>query len=307
VTVRSLLRHGYDKLFYAEVETPLLDAAVLLAHASGQSKERVLASLPDPVTEEIAAAFHSLIDRRCAGTPVSYLLRQKEFYGLEFYVDERVLVPRPDTEVLVEKALRVARGDPGLRRVHDSCAGSGCVGISLQNAMPELVVSASDLSTPALEVLEMNARRLLSNPFPTYRSDLLEQVPGQFDLIVSNPPYLRDDEMEDMRKLSWPEPELALRGGTDGTLIAERLIRAAPQRLGPGGWLLLEAAPLQITKLYALMDQAGFHSIDVDQDLGGRDRVIAGRLDGGRIPPMGGRSPRRGGVPPWGGGVPPKA
>ena len=292
MTARSLLKQGYDKLFYAEVETPLLDAVVLLAHASALTKEKLLASLPDPVGEGIEDAFQALIDRRCAGTPVSYLRRQKEFYGLDFYVDERVLVPRPDTEVLVEKALRVARGDPRLRRVHDSCAGSGCVGISLQNAMPQLVVSASDLSPQALEVLEMNARRLLSGPFPAYHSDLLERVPGQFDLIVSNPPYLRDDEMEDMRKLSWPEPDLALRGGTDGTLVADRLIRAAPERLAPGGWLLLEASPLQITKLYALMDQAGFHSIDVDKDLGGRDRVIAGRLDGGRVPPQGDPSPR---------------
>ena len=103
--------------------------------------------------------------------------------------------------------------------------------------------------------------------------------------------------MEDMRKLSWPEPELALRGGTDGTSVAERLIRAAPERLAQGGWLLLEAAPLQITKLYALMDQAGFHSIDVDQDLGGRDRVIAGQA--GRWPIAVGRRLRQGRpVPP---------
>ncbi len=297
MTARSLLTQGYDRLFYAEVDTPLLDAVVLLAHASAQSKERLLASLPEAVSEEVAEAYQDLIARRCAGTPVSYLRRQKEFYGLEFYVDERVLVPRPDTEVLVEKALRLARGDPHVRRVHDSCAGSGCVGISLQSAMPELAVSASDVSPHALEVLELNARRLLPVPFPSYRSDLLEQVPGEFDLIVSNPPYLRDDEIADMRKLAWPEPELALRGGADGTAVAERLIRAAPARLAPGGWLALEASPLQITKLYAIMDQTGFHSIDVDKDLAGRDRVIAGRLDGGE-------PPWADGAPPWAGGGP---
>jgi release factor glutamine methyltransferase len=280
MTAKSLLTQGYNKLFYAEIETPLLDALLLLAHASARSKEQTLAALPEPVSDQIAETYLALIDRRCAGTPVSYLRRQKEFYGLEFYVDERVLVPRPDTEVLVEKAIRVARADPRLRRVHDSCAGSGCVGISLQVTLPDLAVSASDISADALEVLHLNAQRLLGRSLLVYRSDLLDQVPGEFDLIVSNPPYLRDDEVADMRKLGWPEPELALRGGTDGTAVAERLIRASPSRLASGGWLLLEASSLQINKLYALMDQAGFHSIDVDKDLAGRDRVIAGRLDG---------------------------
>ncbi len=305
MTARDLLQQGYDKLFFAEVETPVLDALVLLAHALATTKERLLAALPDPVPPEAEAAYRGMIDRRCAGTPVSYIRRIKEFYGLEFYVDERVLVPRPDTEVLVEKVLQLIRGDPRLTRVHDACTGSGCVAVALKNAVPDLQVSASDISAPALEVAEANARAILGAPLPAVRSDLLDAVAGPLDLISSNPPYLRDDEMADMRRLRWPEPELALAGGTDGTAVAERLIRAAPARLAPGGWLVLEAAPRQYHKLYALMDQAGFHSIDVEKDLGGLDRVIAGRLDrepgeyphsqGGRgrvTPGMGGSEPR---------------
>ncbi len=104
-------------------------------------------------------------------------------------------------------------------------------------------------------------------------------MPGPFDLIASNPPYLRDDEVADLRKLGWREPELALRGRPDGTALAERLIRVrARHALAPAGWLVLEAAPLQITKLFALMDQAGFHTIDVEKDLAGSNSVIAGRL-----------------------------
>jgi release factor glutamine methyltransferase len=279
MTARSLLAQGYDILFFAEVDTPLLDALVLLAHALATTKERLLASLPDAVSPEAEERYRALVDRRCEGIPVSYLRRIKEFYGLEFYVDERVLVPRPDTEVLVEKVLGVVRGDPGLRRVHDACTGSGCVGIALKRTVPDLEVSASDISGPALEVAGLNGQRLLGRGLPAFRSDMLDAVPGPFDVIASNPPYLRDDEVADMRKLRWPEPELALRGGTDGTALAERLIRAAPGKLAPGGWLVLEAAPVQFNKLFALMDQAGFHSIDVEKDLAGRDRVIAGRLD----------------------------
>jgi release factor glutamine methyltransferase len=285
MTVRSLLAQGHNTLFFAEVDTPLLDALVLLAYALDATKEKVLAALPDPVDHGVEERFRGLVDRRCAGTPVSYIRRVKEFYGLEFYVDERVLVPRPDTEVLVEKVLQLVRSDPRLRRVHDACTGSGCVGISLKRAAPDLEVSASDISPAALEVAEMNARRILGGEFATFRSDLLDGVSGPFDVIAGNPPYLKDAEVKDMQALGWPEPELALRGGTDGTQLLARLIRSAPRRLAPGGWLLLEAAPPQFTRLYALMDQAGFHTIDIEKDLAGSNRVIAGRLSSASTPP----------------------
>jgi release factor glutamine methyltransferase len=281
MTVRALLSQGYDKLFLAEVDTPLLDALLLLAFSLQTTKEKVLASLPDAVSPEVAERFLGLVDRRSAGVPVSYILKIKEFWGLEFYVDERVLVPRPDTEALVEKALEVVRADPRLHKVHDACAGSGCIGIALKSSVPRLEVSASDISAEAGEVLSLNAEKLLGERMEFFVSDLLEGVPGSFDVITANPPYLSDNEMEGMRKLGWPEPEMALAGGRDGTALAERLIRAAPPKLAPNGWLLLEAAPSQFIKLFALMDQAGFQSIDVIQDMSGHNRVIAGRLGPG--------------------------
>jgi release factor glutamine methyltransferase len=202
----------------------------------------------------------------------------KEFYGLEFYVDERVLVPRPDSETLVEQVLAIVRADPRLRGVHDACAGSGCIGIALKAAIPELELSASDISAEAGEVLCMNSERLLGLRIPFFCSDLLESVPGRFELIAANPPYLRDAEVENLGKIGWPEPLGALRGGADGTEIAARLIRSATSRLTPGGWLALEAAPDQILKLHALMDQAGFTLVEVAKDLAGHDRSIAGRI-----------------------------
>jgi len=278
MTVRTLLKQGYDKLFLAEVDTPLLDALLLLAFSLSTTKEKVLASLPEEVSADVESRYGELVDRRSAGTPVSYIRRIKEFWGLEFYVDERVLVPRPDTEALVEKVLEEVRADPRLLRVHDACAGSGCIGIALQSAVPRLAVSASDLSTDAGDVLRLNAEKLLGREMEFFVSDLLEGVPGSYDVITANPPYLSDSEVEDMRKLRWPEPEMALRGGRDGTAVAERLIRAAPTKLAENGWLILEAAPSQFIKLFALMDQAGFQSIDVIQDMSGHNRVIAGRL-----------------------------
>ncbi len=277
MTFRSLLRQGSSALVLAEVDTPLLDALVLLAFAAGMTKESLLARLPDAAEPDTEERYRSLLERRAVGTPVSYLRRSKEFHGLEFYVDERVLVPRPDTETLVERALAILAAEPSLCRVHDACAGSGCVGISLKSAEPRLEVSASDISPQAGEVLAINAERLLADPIPFFLSDLLAEVPGEFDLIAANPPYLSEAEIADMRKIGWPEPTLALRGGAEGTEIAERLIRSAPAKLVDRGWLALEAAPGQFARLASVMERAGFGDIAVERDLAGRERVICGR------------------------------
>jgi release factor glutamine methyltransferase len=277
MTVQSLLAQGYDSLGLAAVETPRLDALVLLAHALGTTKERLLASLPDPVDAEAGARYSLLLERRRAGTPVSYIRQVKEFWGLEFHVDPRVLVPRPDTETLVERALLIARGEPRIRAVLDACTGSGCIGIALRHEEPGLDVTLSDISRDALDVAAENARALLGAPLPAVLSDLLDGVRGRFDMIASNPPYLSDAEVDEMAARSWPEPELALRGGPDGTALAERLIAQAPDRLSDGGALLLEAAPGQFGRLRALMEGAGFGGIEVIRDLAGRERVIVGR------------------------------
>ena len=278
MTARELLAGGYRTLVLAEVDTPYLDSVVLLAHAMGATKEKLFTALPDQVPDDVQAGFNALLEKRSSGMPVSYLRGKKEFFGIEFLVDERVLVPRPDTEILVERSLKLCRSDPGLKAVHDACTGSGCVGISLKLMAPELEVSASDVSADAAEVFRMNAERLLGEPVPFHLSDLLVEVPGTFDLIVSNPPYLSDGEVEDLRKIGWPEPEVSLRGGRDGTDIARRLIESAPMKLRSGGWLALEAAPPQFGALSACMEKSGFRSIGVDRDLAGRDRVISGMI-----------------------------
>jgi release factor glutamine methyltransferase len=277
ITVETALRRGQYKLFYAEVETPLLDATVLLGEALGRSKEQLLAGPEAPVDEEGWRRFEEFLDRRCRGAPVSYIRRKKEFFSLVFRVDERVLVPRPDTETLVEEALRLAERDPALRRVHDACTGSGCVAVALQHARPALEVSASDLSAGAQEVFRLNCRTLLGRELPFTRSDLLGAVAGPFDLITANPPYLTDREVDELKMAGWPEPESALRGGPDGTSLLERLVRQAPARLAPAGWLLLEADPAQMVYLRGHLSACGFRDIEAVPDLAGRPRVIRGR------------------------------
>lgn len=277
ITVQAALRRGQNTLYYAEVETPLLDATVLLGEALGLSKEQLLARPEAPLTEVGWQRYQQFLDRRCAGIPVSYIRKKKEFFSLEFHVDERVLVPRPDTEVLVEESVRLAERHPALRRVHDACTGSGCVAIALQYTRPDLEVSASDLSAGAEEVFRRNSRQLLGRELPFARSDLLDGVAGPFDLITANPPYLKDREVDSMRKIGWPEPEDALRGGADGTVLLARLVKQAPACLAAGGFLLLEADPAQMAFLRQRLLLTGFLDIETIPDLAGRPRVIRGR------------------------------
>jgi release factor glutamine methyltransferase len=275
MTVGGALNQGKERLFYAEVDTPMLDATLLLSEALKVSKERLLASLPDPLDPEHWQHYSELLDLRCAGQPVSYIRRKKEFFSLEYYVDPRVLVPRPDTEVLVEEALRLLESDPLIQRVHDACTGSGCVAISLKHSFPTVKISGSDISREALRVAALNARRLVpAERIRLYRSDLLTRVPGRYDLITANPPYLTDGEVENMRKIGWPEPALALKGGIDGADLLRRLIRQAPRKLRPRGYLLLEAAAAQMSLLERELVSQGYGEIEVTPDLAGRARVV---------------------------------
>jgi len=278
MTVGGALNQGKERLFYAEVDTPMLDATLLLSEALGTSKERLLASLPDPLDTDRWQRYCGLLDLRCAGQPVSYIRRKKEFFSLEYYVDPRVLVPRPDTEVLVEEALAVLESNPLVQRVHDACTGSGCIAIALKHSFPTVRVSGSDISREALQVAADNARRLLPEyRIRLYRSDLLARIPGRYDLITANPPYLTDGEVENMEKIGWPEPALALRGGADGTDLLSRLICQAPRKLRAGGYLLLEAAPAQMPLLERELIDRGYREITVIPDLAGRERVIRAR------------------------------
>jgi release factor glutamine methyltransferase len=255
----------------------MLDAVVLLAEACGISKEKLLASYPDNLEEKALETYDAFISKRIEGYPVSYIRCRKEFFGLDFYVDERVLVPRPDTEILVEETLAVIRDSPGVRQVHDVCTGSGCIAIALKHAQPELYITASDVSSGALEVFALNARKILRNELTCYKSDLLVDVPGSFDIIVANPPYLTDRKVEEMKSGNWPEPEIALRGGEDGLDLVKRIIDDSCTRLNQGGWLLLEGGPDQLEDVKKIMEKSGYLDILIRQDLAGRDRVIRGK------------------------------
>jgi release factor glutamine methyltransferase len=254
-----------------------LDAQLLLLHALGRAADDrgwLLAHDQDMLAAAQEQAFLALARRRAAGEPAAYLLGRREFFGLPLQVDARVLVPRPDTETLVEWALELLEGRTA-PRVIDLGTGSGAIALALQSARPDAQVEAVDRSPSALEVAAANAQRL-GLPVRLRRADWLLGA-GRYDLVASNPPYVAaaDPHLPALRH----EPLEALVAGTDGLDDLRAIVAAAPAHLLPGGWLLLEHGWDQGAAVRALLAAAGFARVATRRDLGGRERCSGGRLE----------------------------
>ena len=252
-----------------------LDAQLLLLHVLGRGagdRGWLLAHDTDPLPAEREQAFLQLAGRRAAGEPVAYLTGEKEFFGLSLQVDARVLVPRPDTETIVESSLEVLRGREA-PRVVDLGTGSGAIALAIQSARPDAQVEAVDRSAGALEVAGANAARL-GLPVRFRQASWLQDA-GQYALIVSNPPYVAeaDPHLPALRH----EPREALAAGPDGLDDLRAIVAAAPAHLVPGGWLLLEHGWDQAEAVRALLAAAGFADVQSRQDLAGIARCSGGR------------------------------
>jgi release factor glutamine methyltransferase len=232
-----------------------------------------------PLGDSELAAFRALIKRRLAGEPVAYLVGEQEFWSMALFVDENVLIPRRDTETLVEVALRAARQRPhGPLTIADVCTGSGCVALALAKELPEATVWASDLSAGALGVARKNAARHgLETRVQLVEGDLLEPLGGPFDLIVSNPPYVKSSDRPTLSAEVQREPHLALFGGPLGLEIMQRLVPGALALLTPGGLLAVEHGFDQGPQVRELFTAAGFTEVTTTKDLAGHERVTAGR------------------------------
>ncbi|MBN2659059.1 MAG: peptide chain release factor N(5)-glutamine methyltransferase [Spirochaetales bacterium] len=277
MTVRDVLNEGSGRLNEADIETARLDSSLLLCHCLKMTREKLYASFPDEVPGEALNMFRKLIGMRLDHHPVAYLTGSKEFFGLPFRVEEGVLCPRPDTELLVETALSLTEADHSLKDVLDLCTGTGCIAVSLKNTDPTLNVSASDISSVAEKVFSINNCTLADGSIKFTKSSLFEKIEGTFDIIVTNPPYLTTGETDERMDEGWKEPALALDGGEDGLDLIRMIIGAAPGYLNEGGYLLIEAHPAQMESMKVCMERAGFEDIVVLKDLPGLDRVIRGR------------------------------
>ena len=257
-----------------------LDSQLLLLHALGKpasARAWLLAHDTDELTPEVAQAFRALCVRRASGEPLAYLVGSKEFFGLALQVDDRVLVPRPDTETLVDWSLERLQL-PGLLQVLDLGTGSGAIALaiahSLQAAGRPAQITAVDASTDALDVARGNAARLeLKVDF--IQSGWLAQVTGRFHLIASNPPYIASADPHLAALVH--EPLQALTAGADGLDDLRQIIAQAPSHLLPGGWLLLEHGYDQASRVRDLLAQRGFSQVQSRLDLAGIERCSGGQ------------------------------
>lgn len=260
----------------ARLGLPRLDAQLLLLHALGRpgdDRAWLIAHDGDALPEAAGTAYAALCARRAAGEPVAYLVGHKEFFGMALQVDRRVLVPRPDTETLVEWALELL---PPQRPawVVDLGTGSGALALALARERPRATVEAVDRSADALAVAAANARSL-GLALRLRQADWLEGATGPYDLVVSNPPYVAADDphLAALRH----EPLAALAAGPDGLDDVRRIVEAAPHRLRPGGWLLLEHGHDQAAAVRGLLEARGFAGVASRRDLAGIERCSGGR------------------------------
>ncbi len=277
MVLSDVLRYGEETLEAAGIADAKIDAFTLLEMASGVNRTTYLLYKDHKVNDVQFASYKRLIERRAAHEPCQYIVGKCEFMGFEFEVNPSVLIPRQDTETLVEELLKIM---PGRSKVLDMCTGSGAIAISLQRYRPDIFPTAADISAEALNVAVANARaRHCIIDF--VQTDLFENIDPsiRFDVIVSNPPYVSDAEYETlMPEVKDHEPALALKAGEKGLDIYKRLISEAPEHLADGGILALEIGCTQANDVTTLMKKAQFVEIKVIKDLTGLDRVVIGYL-----------------------------
>ena len=273
--VAPTIREALDA---AQQATDRIEARVLLREVLNQSDAWLLAHGDDPLTAAQAQQYVALVVRRVAGEPIAYITGRREFHGREFVVSPAVLIPRPETELLVELALqRLPLGAPS--RVLDLGAGSGCIGITIAAERPQTQVTLVDASETALEIARANAGQWAPGNTTLLHSDWYSAVAAErYDLIVANPPYVAEGDAHLQQGDLRFEPRSALAAGVDGLSDLQQIIARAPQHLRAGGWLLLEHGFDQAVACAWLLEAAGFQDVINAPDLAGVPRVSGGRL-----------------------------
>jgi len=267
--VRELLRDAAARLAEAGVEAPSLDAELLLARALGLRRDRLLIDPPAELGSEERERFAGLLERRIEREPVAYILGERHFRWITLAVDRRVLIPRPETELLVEVALALPAGG----RVVDVGTGSGAVALALKSERPDLEVWGTDASPGALAVARVNACRLALD-VRFVEADLLEGLGGPLDAVLANLPYVAEGTALEP-EISRYEPAQALFAGADGLEVIRRLVAAAGEREIP--YLALEIGPGQAAAVAGLARGAGFGRVEAHRDLAGHERVVVAR------------------------------
>ena len=275
-TLRAVLQTAVDQLTAAGCDTPRLDAEVLLTHLLQRERSWLYANFAEPFPLDRKPGWEALLSRRVNREPVAYLTGHREFYGLDFIVTPAVLIPRPETEHLIEYVVNWATARTTLR-IADIGTGSGCIAVTLATVLPNAELWAVDTSPAALEIARQNAMQHgVAERITFVEGDLMTPLAGPWDIVVSNPPYVTHDEWAAARpEVRAFEPRLALTAGDDGLDLIRRLLKQAKKQLKPNGLLLFEIGAgqgAQAEKLAQTHFPAG--AVTIQQDLAGLDRFI---------------------------------
>lgn len=280
-TIARVLGFATDDFRKRNNPSPRLDAELLLTHVLGVDRVRLIVDSERRLNEAELARYRLLIQRRRLGEPVAYILGRREFYGLPFAVDRRALVPRPDTETLVEVALERTKTRSMYGRALDLCTGSGCVAVAFARARPTWRVTATDVSSEAARLARENAlRHGVVFSMRVVEGNLFAPLGAErYELITANPPYVPSAELAELAPdIRDFEPKIALDGGNDGLDVLRALVAGAGPHLEPGAILAVEVGHDQASRVCELFELASFREIGVRRDYGGRDRVVSGRL-----------------------------
>ena len=275
MTLKEAYEYGQGQLKSAGIDDADLDAWYLLEHVTGVTRAGYFMDMHHVLSAEEEAQYYEFVATRVTHVPLQHITGVQEFMGLSFCVNEHVLVPRQDTEVLVENVLYMLR--PGMH-VLDMCTGSGCILISLLKlcGFSDISGVGVDVSEEALEVARKNAENLRVD-VTFVHSDLFSEMEGQYDVIVSNPPYIRTSVIEGLKEeVKFHDPFIALDGKEDGLYFYKRIVEESPQYLKKGGKLYFEIGHDQADDVSRLMKGAGFSNVTVKKDLAGLDRVVFG-------------------------------
>jgi release factor glutamine methyltransferase len=277
-TVRRVLAWTTQHFDKRDVDAPRLASELLLAHVLGLDRVHLYTDLDRPLDKGELGAYRALIERRVEGEPVQYLTGRREFYGRPFRVDARVLIPRPETELLVEALLR-ALPSGGTPRLLDVATGSGCIAVTLACERPEAVVLATDVDEGCCALARANAEAAaVALRVDVRQGDLFTPVATEppFDAVVSNPPYVRTGDLAGLQAEVQREPRLALDGGPEGLTVLARVVDGAFLHLLPGGLLALEIGEEQGAAVRDLLQQRGYEAVRIEPDLERRDRMAFG-------------------------------
>ena len=277
MTYQEANQKGRTILTEHQIEDASVDAWLLMEFVTGMSRTRFFVDGMSQMKSEEEERYFQLIEKRAGRIPLQHLTGVQEFMGFEFMVNEHVLVPRQDTELLVLEAEKQLRSSSGENlEVLDMCTGSGCIAISLKARNPQIQCIAADISETALEMAKKNAEKMQSE-IVFVHTDMFSNITGTFDMIVSNPPYIPTKVIESLEEeVRLYDPFSALDGKEDGLYFYRILAKESPRFLKDGGWIYMEIGHDQSASVEALLKEAGFEEIRTEKDLAGLDRVVCG-------------------------------